>query len=422
VEDESGLHVLTKILTWRCVFSNWLFDLEESERLADAALTLINSPVLAQHESRALQAVIALELGYNNFRTHVLEAKQHFNHSYELSEQIDDKIGMAYALVGLGRSCRTQYRFEEAEALLSRGVWLHESEGNQLGHCDALMALGSVVFRQQRFDEAEHLFKQCLSVSFSSDQPTVDQAFFRLSLVYLESGRFTQAVAMINDCISLRRIRCGQGLVAWSEVYGGVIYRDMGEYEKGRKAAEEALALAQTSEVEYIIGMALVLLGSIDLLEGDILLAYQRVQEGVARQLTPSMVRDDQGCRAWLGFAARAVQRQDEARRHLLAELNQALNSRRYLALLTSLAGLTLLLADEGEVEQAVELHALLLKHPYTANAHWFSQIITPDIATAAAALSAEQRSAAEERGRALDLWEVAAELVEMRGNGGPVT
>ena len=71
------------------------------------------------------------------------------------------------------------------------------------------------------------------------------------------------------------------------------------------------------------------------------------------------------------------------------------------------------MLSDDGKMEQAVELHVLLLQHPYTAHAHWFSQIITPDIATAAATLSAEQRSAAEERGRAQDVWEAAAQLVE---------
>ncbi len=413
VEDESGLHALAQILTWRCVFHAWTEDPKESERLAEAALNLISSPTLAQRDTRALQAHIARELGYNDFRTNPADAKQHFNHSYVLSKQIDDKIGMGYALVGLGRACRTLYRFEEAETLIRRGVRLHEGGGNQLGHCDALVALGSVVYRQQRFDEAERLFEQCLSVAYSSDQVTFDEGLFRLSLVYHESGRFGQAISLIDECQSLRRVRCGQELVALGDVYRGAMLRDIGEYEKGRKAGEEALALARSSEAEFIIGMALVLLGSIDLLEGDITRAYERLQEGVTRQLVPNVVRDDQSCQAWLGFAARAVKRQEEARRHLLAELNRALNSRRYLALLTSLAGLTLLLADDGEAEQAVELHALLLEHPYTANAHWFSEIITPIVAATAMALSERQRAEAEERGRASDLWEVAVQLVD---------
>ncbi len=71
-----------------------------------------------------------------------------------------------------------------------------------------------------------------------------------------------------------------------------------------------------------------------------------------------------------------------------------------------ALSGLALLLADDGEAERALEIHALLLEHPYTANAHWLSEIITPVMTTAAAALSAEQRSAAEERGRGQDVWE----------------
>ncbi|HEY53262.1 MAG TPA: hypothetical protein G4N94_07365, partial [Caldilineae bacterium] len=80
-------------------------------------------------------------------------------------------------------------------------------------------------------------------------------------------------------------------------------------------------------------------------------------------------------------------------------------------AALTSLAGLALLLADDGEAEQAVALHTLLSEHPYTAHAYWFSQTITPEITAAAAGLSERERSAAEERGRAQDVWEAAAKL-----------
>ncbi|NOZ72356.1 MAG: tetratricopeptide repeat protein [Chloroflexi bacterium] len=411
VKDESGQHALAQILTWRCTFRQWLGDAEESKRLADAALRVMNSPVLAQHDLHTLRADIALEHGYIDFRNNAAEAKQHFRHSYELYEQSDDRIGMAYALVGLGRSCRTLYQFKEAEALIRQGVRLHESEGNRFGHCDALMAQGAVVFRQQRFDEAERLFKQCLSMIFSPAQTTVGQVLYRLALVYHASGRFTQAAAMIDDCLSFRRTRCRQELVAFTDVYGGMIHRDLGEYEKGRRLGEEALALTESSKVQYVFGMAKSLLGSINLLEDAVPLAYECLREGVATQLAKRMVLDSLGCQAWLGITARTLGQREEAWRHIRTELKRALHARRYLATLTSLAGLVLLLTDDGEVERAVELHALLLEHPYTARAHWFSQIITPVVMVAAAGLSPEQRSAAAERGRAQDVWEVAAKL-----------
>jgi len=388
-------------------------DAEASERLADVSFALMDSPALRHWDLRALRAHVALEQGYNDFRTNITEAVQHFTQSLDLSRQIGDKLGMAYARVGLGRASRSLCRFEEAEALLCDGVRLHREEQNRLGYCDALVALGSVAFRQQRFAEAERLFRQALSAMYSPDQVTYDEALFRLSLVYFTSGRFSQAISEMNECQGLRRLRCGDELIALGQVYAGAMYRDSGDYAQSRKLAEEALALSEFDQPQFLFGMVLVLLGSVELLEGDYDRSYEHLQEGVALQLADNRVYDPMGRCAWLAMAERALGHHQAARQHVETELVEALAERRYVTLLTALAGKALLLADDGEAEPALMLHTLLLQHPYTVHAHWFSQIINPAIITVAADLPTEQRVAAASRGKAKDIWKAAASLIE---------
>ncbi|HEY53434.1 MAG TPA: AAA family ATPase, partial [Caldilineae bacterium] len=73
-KGESAQHALAQILTWRSAFHNRVRDTKESERLADAALHLMNSPVLAQRDMGALRAHRSLQRGYNDLRTKPDEA------------------------------------------------------------------------------------------------------------------------------------------------------------------------------------------------------------------------------------------------------------------------------------------------------------------------------------------------------------
>ena len=79
---------------------------------------------------------------------------------------------------------------------------------------------------------------------------------------------------------------------------------------------------------------------------------------------------------------------------------------------MAALAGIALLLADDGEAERAVELYALASHYPYVANSRWFEDLIGMQIEAAAATLPAGVAEATRERGRNRDL---AATLEEIR-------
>jgi hypothetical protein len=63
-------------------------------------------------------------------------------------------------------------------------------------------------------------------------------------------------------------------------------------------------------------------------------------------------------------------------------------------------------------VERAVEVYALASRYSAVANSRWFEDIAGKHIAAAATILPPDVVAAAQERGRARDLWATMEELL----------
>ena len=119
---------------------------------------------------------------------------------------------------------------------------------------------------------------------------------------------------------------------------------------------------------------------------------------------------------AFLGLAALGQSQPCQARRYLLEGLRAAVEKGSFIPILYALPPAAHLLVDEGEVERAVELYALALRHPFVAHSRWFEDVVGRHVAAAAEALPPEVVTAARERGRARDLWATAQDLVAELG------
>jgi hypothetical protein len=72
-----------------------------------------------------------------------------------------------------------------------------------------------------------------------------------------------------------------------------------------------------------------------------------------------------------------------------------------------------LLAADDGRFERSIELYSLAQRFGHIANSRWFKNVAGRELDGVGAALSPEVASAAEARGRELDPWQTADELLE---------
>jgi hypothetical protein len=139
--------------------------------------------------------------------------------------------------------------------------------------------------------------------------------------------------------------------------------------------------------------------------EGAYVEAQQRLQESLdqfQRTQTPAQVIQAHAALAGVALL------QDELRvgqMYLLEALALLSQYRSFVAALFSLPCVALLLAKRGQAEQAAEVYALAERYPYVSNSRFWEDVVGKHVAAAAATLPAEIVAAAQERGRARELW-----------------
>jgi tetratricopeptide (TPR) repeat protein len=179
------------------------------------------------------------------------------------------------------------------------------------------------------------------------------------------------------------------------------------------------MGLTLAREMGHQRGTAVLLLtqGTIELAEeayGD---AEELLKESIAIYREFGQQNNLAVALSCLGAAARGLSQFPQARQHLYEALETATEIQAVMPLLSALPVVALLLADLGEEEQAVELYALASRYPFAANSRWCEDVAGQHIAAVAATLPPDVVAAAQERGRARDLWTTVRELlVELEG------
>jgi hypothetical protein len=123
---------------------------------------------------------------------------------------------------------------------------------------------------------------------------------------------------------------------------------------------------------------------------------------------------------AGLGAAALGLGDLPTARQCFCEALQIAIAVRSFMTLMVLIPTLVLLQLLQGELEQAVELYALCLRYPAVANSQISEEWVGQYAVGVMEALPPEVVAAAQERGRARDLWDTAAELLDELENMTP--
>jgi predicted ATPase len=418
-ETSDRARTMVRILAWRATFRQLVaVDRETSKHLLRESLALLDDPTLVDEDCSLERAQIAHQTGYYLLYPDARTARQHFAESFRLYQEAGHKLGMGSALLGLGRAASFSGLQEEAREAVGQCISVYRAIGDRVGESEAMGVLGGMVAAKQfRFREAEDLIRQGLSVAPETNRFGIAYGLGQICSMQLWTGRFAEAETTALDGIAAWE---DLGQRAWTVRTSAVLAEarlHRGAYPETRVLAEETVSRAR--EIGYVIGASQVqiVLGEVLLAEGTLPQAYATFQESLSDLMEISDDPRNVHPSAWLGLAARGLELRLEARQHLATGLDWASRHQELRELMVTLAGIALLLADEGEVERAVELYALASRYPFVANSRWFEDVVGREIAAAAATLSAERDATARQRGHARDLEATAAELLaEFRG------
>jgi predicted ATPase/DNA-binding SARP family transcriptional activator len=411
----AALRVLAKSWTWQSVFENSLAHAERSRQLLDESLALLDKLALAGHDTRRAKAYAL------RHKSRIADTPgdrlRALEESLALCQAVDDRWGMSDVLEALGVSATYANRYDKAEQLHEQSLTIRQALGDPRAISHSLFWLGRIAGTRGQLDKAERLLREGIAICQElGDRIGVATGRHNLCNLYNLHGRYAEArtleeenATVWGDLGDVGRLGSSHRSLGWAKLH-------LGEYRQARTHAQEALAIERELGYGRSIAFSLRTLSYLSLVEGAHAEAQRLAEENLA-------VYRELGLREFLGlalaapgFVASKLGPRRQARQYLSESLQVAVETEGSGPVIWASAAMALLLVDEGRVERAVELYALASRYPVVGNSRWFEDVAGRQIEAAAQVLPPEVVAAAQERGRARDVWATAQELLEELG------
>jgi tetratricopeptide (TPR) repeat protein len=413
------LKLQVRMLSWGGFFNMDLGNTDLSRKLTQQSLSLLETGELASQDTRFEKAIALLTLSLITGTESLGENKQLADESMELFISLDEHWWMGEAL-------RTLAFFEprlERVAFFEENLAVRKRQGDLGGISIWLYFLSIEAAQQCQFEKAEGLFYETLAIYRElSDQHRIVDMYRMLGSLLVWQGKFIEARSVTREFLAFYNDLGSSHFLAYSNALAGFPDQYLGEYDSARKQAQKGLMLCRGGKhPNDVLGIAhsISILGRVALAEGSYTEAEVFFQESIL--IYQTLGKKGNSCQelACLGYVAREMNLSPQAQDYFFDTLLGVSKPFDFLPLIHALPGIALLFTDQGEVERAVELYALAATQGIVANSKWFDDIAGDEIASAAAELPAEVAEAAKARGRALDLWDTAKELMEELGELG---
>jgi len=414
-----GLRALARMRMWQG-FCGWNWHhTEDAHRALRQSLEILGRPELTGYDTRQERGILSFTLGWLGFDTGREMTKQRLEGSLALFKALDSRWWTGRALILLAILELDLGQYGSARHHFKEGLAAFQATGDPYQTASTLGLNGAVYVWLGQVEQAEPFFRESLALADAlGNQPGIAAALEATGLSVRWAGRFEESAALLERSVAIyeelgtRRTTVMQNL-ARAKMH-------LGQYKRARALGQAERTRLQELGLSREVAPYLDLMGTVALGEGAYDEARRWLQEGIAVFREFKMVGWLSNAVAVMGYAARGIGRPDEAQTHLAEALRRAQQLESSLPLARALPAIALLLADRGQTERAVELYALASTCPYVANSRWFEDVAGREIKALAATLPPEAITAAQERGRARDLWSAAEELLVDLGESTP--
>jgi predicted ATPase/DNA-binding SARP family transcriptional activator len=406
------LRILAKILAWRGSFNLELINIEFAIQLLRQSLEILGEIETSRTDDvRHAKAFAFYQLGYLmgywSFRE---EREIMLERSLELYESLEDRWGAAIVLRNMGTD------YENSLQRKRESLRILKELGDQLEIAQTLWDTGKTLWTLGQLVEADNAFQEMLSIMQSTDNHYgIGQALFGLGECYSRLGNFKKGHALMMDSLEI------------FEQLGSIdprpgLYRNLvlcetkahlGQYIQAKTLGQMCLSLSQESDFIWNFGFSNFVLG----LAALGLDAYSEAHRFLKDSIAALREFNHDENLSWAldvqGYAEIRLGQNLKAKQCLLESLEIAREIGTFFPLIYGLPAVALLLAQNGEVIKAVELYALASRYGFVANSQWFEDVAGKHISAMAASLPSAVVEAAQSRGRALDIWDTAAKLLD---------
>ena len=372
---------------------------------------LLERLACTDQDVRAQRAQLSYYMGERAFWQNMVAARPWFEESLALSRELDPIEGPGGLCLGIIAYFQGDYR-EATQRLVETRRLSHES-GNIMLDQSALSCLAKVAVARGDLGTAERLAVELWGPSWDQDEgdrefeETWDRGEFLAGL-----GRYAEAAPPLETMVTGCRERGSDIFLlrflerqTWVEMH-------LGQYGRALAVTKETQHVARRLGNARMNAIATCYVGCAALAKGELGDAEQCLAEAIELHRAHGNLAGLGEALNAMGLAVRGLGRGEEARAYACEALAIGLETEGFLAMAGGLAAAALLLADGGARERAVELWALLSRHPQIANSRWYEDVAGKHITASAAEMPVEVVVAAQERGRARDLDATVEELL----------
>jgi predicted ATPase/DNA-binding SARP family transcriptional activator len=407
-------HLMVRLLAWQTVFLRILGRASQAEALLNQATTLLDQLNWGQIDTRPERAFLLQQKAWLTADAgRREEARWLLEEQLTLRRAMHDEWGTATALWFLSWIEWLLGDFEKARSLSEESLAIRQKLGNRREIADSLNVLAGALISQGEVETSEKYFREVIAIRrHTEDQPGVALALANGSLPLLLMGRFEEAGIMREESLRIFTNLGDRFSMAHSHLQIGTAALLAGSYDLSERFSEAGLTMVREIGYQRGIGLGLWLQSALALVRGRYSQGEQSALESVAIYRSIGQREELALAQAILGGLARGLGKQAEARREVAESLRMAGNIRAVIPLWAALAIASLLLADTGEKEGAVELYTLASRYPFIARSPFFEAIAGRYIQSLILTLSPASSTAAQERGRNRDMWEAAEAVV----------
>jgi ATP/maltotriose-dependent transcriptional regulator MalT len=407
-DDAEGLALWSQVLAWQ---SEFVHEAARKDELLTQSQQLLDRVTASGSDVRSEQAFTYLRKAQAAEFMDIDEAIHLHELGLELYRELGDSWGEAKALGKLGGNLVFKGKFDQATNLLHENSELCRQLNDSQGIAQTTVYLGFSARFQGHFRKAELLHRQSLDLF----QQLGNRWSVRIGLSILSStlawaGKFDAARETAGQALELDR-DLGQFLNPASLCPVIEANMHLGHATEATIMAAETLESARQRGHLIQISWTLALRGSTAFTTGDLTAAEQYLSESAARG-EEAKYMNRAVPRAILCYVVRAQGDSTQAREYLASVLRSTIEFRSILPLIYCIPAAALITADNGQSERAIELYSLAKQFGHIANSGWFDEIACRELDSVLASLPPDVASAADARGRELDVWETADQLL----------
>jgi DNA-binding SARP family transcriptional activator/predicted ATPase len=411
----SGLGTFYAIRCWN----------QEGARAFDAAAGRLSAALRAghaqEHETGRRDIVLGQLLAWHGFFAHQLGqqrgAQGLLERSLDILGRYPCPLETAFSLYTLGQvRCHGQNEYREAERLLSDSLALYVAENDLYGRAQSLDGLGDVAARQGRHDEARGYYEEGLALRREiGDQWGISVSLGSLGGLAGRQGAYDEARRWFEESMALsRELDNPRGTAACLHNLSTVAYLQE-DYPAAKRLRLETLDICRQIGYRWGIAGSLKSLGDVACRLGEHTEARRYLEESLGLLRADGDRRSQAYTLNSLGSLAHTMGESQESRRYFQQALEAAMEIGEPALVLDIVASLARLTAERGEIESALELLGFVLHHPACEQqTRTRSEPLRLELARQ---VGADVASAAEARGRAMDLDYVAARAPDHRGS-----